>query len=138
MLSCDCDKHFRVEYKIIRKTHKGNCRQKFAGICAITGVRFRKVCLEREILYARKKSISKIPPPNHTLFARILPDKAGAQHHIRLIFYYRFNYFRNVARVILKIRMNHNDDIGASLERFRIACFLISAVPFVFFMDNND
>ena len=90
---------------------------------------------KHHILERSQQNIRIMFPKGHTAFERAALHHAGTEHRVGFSAQDGLDEVGDDARVILIIRMAHDHDVGAVLERSGVAGFLVSAVTDIFFVD---
>jgi len=117
-----------VENKVVRIGIVVEAFQNFAVVGAISGMVFRQFLVHQHILRERQETVGDVFVNRHAAGERAFAqDPRADDHGIDFIgdqVTHRMDQFGRV----LVIGMQHDDNVGAKLERFVVARFLIAAV----------
>src|SRR5213593_989387 len=123
-----------VEHEVVAVAVIGDRLEEAAAVGAQAGVEFGQAETEREILDAREESVADVLPPGHATRKRVAEEPV-AEHQFPLTRGDRGDQGRDPRRVVLVVRVEHHDDVGACGERRVVAGLLVPAVPAVLGVD---
>ena len=126
-----------VEEEVFRILLEWDSFQHFAEICAVACVIFRELCTEHLVFECREKAVCDVLPHRHSSFERMSSQDAGAEDDIVRSFDEHGTHGADEARIVLVIRVEHDDDIRSVREGGVVAGFLVAAVSAILRMDDG-
>src|SRR4029077_20072877 len=101
------------------------------------GVIFGQSETEDAILGRGEKPIAQALPPGHTGLGGIEAEPSRAKHDVRLAALDDSTQVGDDGRVVLAVRMQHDNDIGTHRERLAVTGLLIAAIPEIALMADD-
>jgi hypothetical protein len=111
--------------------------QGLAGEGAIAGVIFSQFLPEQDVLEKGEGAVEDVFIQRHAAMEGAFPQGTGAEDALIDVVGDEPGHRGDQLGGILVIRMEHDDDVGANLECFIVAGFLVAAIASVLFMSDD-
>ena len=128
--------HLRIEDKVVGiQQERHSCEQPAAKgtEAAVAVCQMRSIY---KIFRDRQHSVGNEFPDRHSTLKGHAVHNARTDDHVGFSIDYRTHKFRNEPRIVLMVRMQHNDDIRPKLECFQITGLLVAAVAAILDVDH--
>jgi hypothetical protein len=128
--------HLVVEDEVVAIGAERQFLQYFTRESPISGVVLAELLPHQQVLKGGEETIENVFVAGHPPPDRAAPEDARGEHDIVNAAGDHSGHRRDQPGGVLIIRVHHNDDIGAALQRLAIAGLLIRAIAAVFGMDD--
>ena len=125
-----------VEDEIVAVQPVRDRLQQTPAVSPETRVVLGQVEAERDVLDGRQEAVRDVLPARHPAGERIAEEPA-AEHQVFLARDDRGDQLRDSGRVVLVVRVEHDDDVGAVGEGGLVAGLLVAAVAEVLLVDDH-
>src|ERR1035437_7795932 len=88
------------------------------------------------VLNPGQKTVAAAIPPRHAAFCRVQAQPARSEHDVSFSILDHLAKSGDDGGVVLPVGVQHDDDVGAHLERVPVARLLVASVTQVLFMSN--
>src|SRR5277367_4091570 len=129
--------HLIIEDEVIGVFEQRESLEYIARKGAEAGVVFRELDSEEEVLEGRKKTVGDVFVARHATFESSAADDAGAKYDVVDSAGDHIGHGGDEGGIVLVVRMDHDDDVGASGEGFTVAGLLIASVAVVRVVDEG-
>src|SRR5581483_8080486 len=131
-------KKLRIKHEIVGVALEGDGFEHRAPVHAKAAVEIAQVLAQRDIFHRGQKTIAEVLPDRHAAAQRLVARaNAAAQYYITDTQLDETDGMRNDPAIVLVIRVNHHDDVGATGQGFAVAGFLVAAVAPIAWMGND-
>ena len=128
--------HLGVKYEIIRVQQERNGSQQLPAVGPKAAVAVSQIRTEDHVFGNRECAIGQVFPEWHAALKRPPVEDPATHHHVGPAGENRLDKLGNELRIVLVVGVKHDDHLGALLEGFDVAGFLVPAVAPV--LDVND
>src|SRR5581483_11758666 len=113
--------------------------QHLAAIDAEAAMEVTEILAQRKVLRGREGAITDVLVQGHAAGQRLLARAdSAAEHNVADTQLDETNGVRNHAAIVLVVGMNHDDNVGAMLQRVAVTSLLIAAVATILWVLDDD